>query len=144
MHADRRGTVLALEEVALEATARYGIIGGARVGDGLWRVERLVEKPPPAEAPSRMGVIGRYVLHPGIFERLKRTPSGAGGELQLTDAIASQIGSQPVHGLAYRGRRYDCGDKLGYLRANVEYAMEHPDFGGDFRAYLAGLRMDAP
>ena len=139
VHAAKQGTLLALEEVSLEATSHYGIIAGTLTGDGLWRVERLVEKPPPAEAPSRMGVIGRYVLQPEVFEHLKRTPPGAGGELQLTDAIAGQIGSQPVHGLVYRGVRYDCGDKLGYLRANVEYALEHPDIGDDFRAYLAGL-----
>ena len=135
------GAVLALMEVASEATDRYGIIAGTRAGDDLWRIERLVEKPPPAEAPSRMGVIGRYVLQPDIFEHLKSVPSGAGGELQLTDAIASQIGSQPVHGLVYRGRRHDCGDKLGYLCANVEYALERPDLGDDFRAYLANLNV---
>lgn len=139
VYADKRGTVLALEEVAADATDHYGVIGGTRAGDGLWRVERLVEKPRPAEAPSRMAVIGRYVLQPEVFEHLKNVPPGVGGELQLTDAIARQIGSQPVHGLVYRGRRYDCGDKLGYLRANVEYALEHPDVGDDFRAYLASL-----
>ena len=138
---DKGGAVLALMEVASEATDRYGIIAGTRAGDDLWRIERLVEKPPPAEAPSRMGVIGRYVLQPDIFEHLKSVPSGAGGELQLTDAIASQIGSQPVHGLVYRGRRHDCGDKLGYLCANVEYALERPDLGDDFRAYLANLNV---
>ena len=136
---DKGGAVLALMEVASEVTDRYGIIAGTRAGDDLWRIERLVEKPPPAEAPSRMGVIGRYVLQPDIFEHLKNVPSGAGGELQLTDAIASQTGSQPVHGLVYRGRRHDCGDKLGYLCANVEYALERPDLGDDFRAYLADL-----
>ena len=136
---DKGGAVLALMEVASAVTDRYGIIAGTRAGDDLWRIERLVEKPPPAEAPSRMGVIGRYVLQPDIFEHLKNVPSGAGGELQLTDAIASQIGSQPVHGLVYRGRRHDCGDKLGYLCANVEYALERPDLGDDFRAYLADL-----
>ncbi len=139
VYADTRGTVLALEEVATDATDHYGVIGGTRAGDGLWRVERLVEKPRPAEAPSRMAVIGRYVLQPEVFDHLKNVPPGVGGELQLTDAIARQIGSQPVHGLVYRGRRYDCGDKLGYLRANVEYALEHPDVGDDFRAYLASL-----
>jgi len=135
------GTMLALEEVAAQAVSRYGVIGGARGGDGLWRVEQLVEKPPPAEAPSRMAVIGRYILQPGIFDHLRNTRPGVGGELQLTDAIARQIGSQPVRGLNYEGRRYDCGSKLGYLRANVEYALEHPDIAGEFRDYLKNLKL---
>ena len=141
VYADKGGAVLALAEVASAVTERYGIIAGTRTGDDLWSIERLVEKPPPGEAPSRLGVIGRYVLQPDIFEHLKRIPPGAGGELQLTDAIASQISSQAVHGLVYRGRRYDCGDKLGYLCANVEYALEHPELGDDFRAYLAHLNV---
>ena len=135
------GTVLALEEVAPENTSRYGIIGGARGDDGLWQVEQLVEKPPSGEAPSRMAVIGRYILQPDIFDHLRNTRPGVGGELQLTDAIAKQIDSQPVHGLCYDGQRYDCGDKLGYLRANVEYALQHPDLADDFRDYLKNLEL---
>ena len=133
-------SLLAVQEVPLEHVDRYGIVAGDRAGDRLIKVERMVEKPKPAAAPSRMGVAGRYVLTPGVFSKIRNQNRGAGGEIQLTDGIAALIGSEGVHALQYHGKRYDCGSKQGFLEATVELALKHPDVGPGFQEYLRNLR----
>ncbi|HSW43127.1 MAG TPA: UTP--glucose-1-phosphate uridylyltransferase GalU [Patescibacteria group bacterium] len=137
-----RGSVVAVTEVDPEETRRYGVIGGTRL-DGhagrLWKVDRVVEKPAPDEAPSNMAIIGRYVLTPKIFEKLEQTHGGAGGEIQLTDAIEALMEEQPVHGYAFEGTRYDAGTPMGWLKASVELTLARPDMGPEFAEYLRGL-----
>ena len=136
------GSVVAIMEVPPEDTARYGVVGGAPVeghGDRLWRVNRVVEKPRPEDAPSNMAIIGRYVLTPKIFDKLEQTPRGAGGEIQLTDAIEALMEEQPVHGYVFEGTRYDAGTTMGWLKASVELALARPDLGPEFGDYLRGL-----
>jgi len=107
------------------------------------RVKSIVEKPKPAAAPSNLAVVGRYVLAPAIFEHLERLGHGAGGEIQLTDGIAALMGEEAVYAYRFSGKRYDCGSKLGYLQATVEYALGHESLGRDFRRYLKQLKVDA-
>jgi UTP--glucose-1-phosphate uridylyltransferase len=136
------GSVVAIMEVPPEDTARYGVIGGTPVeghGDRLWNVNRVVEKPKPEDAPSNMAIIGRYVLTPKIFDKLEQTPRGAGGEIQLTDAIEALMEEQPVHGYVFEGTRYDAGTTMGWLKASVELALARPDLGPEFGNYLRGL-----
>jgi UTP--glucose-1-phosphate uridylyltransferase len=136
-HFDRYGTsVLGVETVPRDQTGSYGIVAVEEDGKGARRVTRIVEKPKPAEAPSTLAVVGRYVLTPAIFAKLELTQRGAGGEIQLTDGIASLLADEPVHVLPFSGVRYDCGSKIGYLRATVEFALRHPELGENFRAYL--------
>jgi UTP--glucose-1-phosphate uridylyltransferase len=136
VYARTGGSVLAVQEVPQEQVHRYGIVAGKTRPDGLVDIERMVEKPPAAEAPSRLAVAGRYVLTPGVFERIRHGGRGAGGEIQLTDGIAGLLGHDKVFAYPYQGKRYDCGSKLGFLQATVELAMRHPEVGADFRAYL--------
>jgi UTP--glucose-1-phosphate uridylyltransferase len=136
-HYDRHGTsVLGVETVPRDQTGSYGIVAVEDDGKGAQRVTRIVEKPKPAEAPSTLAVVGRYVLTPTIFAKLEQTQRGAGGEIQLTDGIASLLADETVHVLPFSGVRYDCGSKIGYLRATVEFALRHPELGENFRAYL--------
>jgi UTP--glucose-1-phosphate uridylyltransferase len=136
-HFERHGTsVLGVETVPRDQTGSYGIVAVEQEASGAQRVTRIVEKPKPADAPSNLAVVGRYILTPAIFAKLENTQRGAGGEIQLTDGIASLMGDEPVHVLPFSGIRYDCGSKLGYLRANVEYGLRHPELGRSFRAYL--------
>jgi UTP--glucose-1-phosphate uridylyltransferase len=136
-HFEQHGTsVLGVETVPADQTGSYGIVAVQQEASGAQRVTRIVEKPKPADAPSNLAVVGRYILTPAIFAKLENTQRGAGGEIQLTDGIASLMGDEPVHVLAFQGIRYDCGSKLGYLRATVEYALRHPELGRSFRAYL--------
>jgi UTP--glucose-1-phosphate uridylyltransferase len=107
------------------------------------RVRSIVEKPKPAVAPSTLAVVGRYVLSPAIFEHLERIGQGAGGEIQLTDGIAALMREEAVYAYRFEGKRYDCGSKLGYLQATVEYALAHPQLGRDFRRYLRALDVSA-
>jgi len=133
------GNLIAVEQVAADQTGRYGIVTpGARRGD-LTEVVGLVEKPDPASAPSRLAVIGRYVLQPDIMDLLGEGRRGSGGEIQLTDAMAGLIGRKPFHGLAFEGRRFDCGDKAGHLMANIAFALARDDVGPAVRAYLRTL-----
>jgi UTP--glucose-1-phosphate uridylyltransferase len=120
---------------------RYGIVAGEPAGKQLIRVEQIVEKPSPEKAPSRMGVAGRYILTPGIFEEIRNQPTGVGGEIQLTDAIARLKTREDVYAFQYEGKRYDCGSKEGFLEATVELALEHPQVGDSFRAYLKTLSL---
>ena len=136
------GNVIAAMEVPREQTSRYGVIDpGARHG-AVVEVKGLVEKPDPAKAPSRLAVIGRYVLEPRVMALLGRMQTGAGGEIQLTDALADLIGGAPFHGLAFEGRRFDCGDRLGYLQAIVAHALARPDLSQAFAAWLEATLSD--
>ncbi len=136
-------SVVAVMDVPPEDTSRYGVIDpdpAAETGDSrLYKLRGLVEKPAAGTAPSTLAVIGRYVLTPKIFDKLEQTPRGAGGEIQLTDAIQALMAEQDVYGYAFDGVRYDAGTTMGWLRASVELALQRPDVGPEFRSYLAGL-----
>jgi len=123
------GNLVAVEEVPKEHTDRYGILDIAEDDGRLVRAKGLVEKPKPADAPSNLSIIGRYILDPAVFHQLDRQERGAGGEIQLTDAMARTIGPIPFHGLRFEGVRFDCGSKAGFLEATVAYAMQRPDLG---------------
>jgi len=132
------GSVIAVETVPHEETSSYGIV--ALDDDN--RITRIVEKPSPDEAPSDSGVVGRYLLAPEIFDKLETTGRGAGGEIQLTDGIAALLDESPVYAHPFHGTRYDCGSKLGYLKATVAYGLDHADTGEAFRAHLRELLGD--
>ena len=134
-----QGSVLAVQEVPLEQVRRYGIVAGEPAGDRLLKVSAMVEKPQPENAPSRLGVAGRYILTPEVFAEIQAQPRGAGGEIQLTDGIASLMRKQAVHAFRYEGKRYDCGSKEGFLEATVELALQHPEVRERFAAYLRQL-----
>jgi len=139
VHQQHGHSVLAVQEVPADQVRRYGIVAGSAAGQQLLRIERIVEKPAPEQAPSRMGVAGRYILTPRIFDEIRRQRPGAGSEIQLTDAIARLLQSEPVYAYQYSGNRYDCGSKEGFLQATVELALQHPQMGAAFRGYLRGL-----
>src|SRR5689334_14093230 len=132
-------SVLAVERVPQAEVSRYGIVEAQAIRPGLGEIRRIVEKPKQAEAPSNLAVVGRYILTPRIFKLLEKTPRGQGGEIQLTDAISQLIQEQTVLACEFEGVRYDCGSKLGYLKANVEYALQHAELSDDFREYLKQL-----
>lgn len=137
-------SLLAVQEVPLAHTRRYGIVAGkmvGEVGDRLMKVTAIVEKPEPELAPSRMGVAGRYILTPAVFKHIRNQPSGVGGEIQLTDGIARLMTEEAVYAFQYEGKRYDCGSKEGFLEATVELALQHPEVGAHFRDYLAHLKL---
>jgi UTP--glucose-1-phosphate uridylyltransferase len=130
------GNVVAVVEVPREHTNRYGILKIGADDGRLVEVKGLVEKPDPAVAPSNLSIIGRYVLMPEVIEHLAKMERGAGNEIQLTDGIAKLIGHHPVHGLRYEGHRFDCGDKLGFLEAQIAFALRRPDLADAVRAFL--------
>ena len=134
-------SLLAVQEVPQDQVRRYGIVAGEPAGGPLLRVQRIVEKPAPEQAPSRMGVAGRYILTPTIFDQIRNQPKGAGGEIQLTDAIARLMEHEAVYAFQYAGKRYDCGSKEGFLEATVELALQHPEVGASFREYLKTLSL---
>lgn len=134
-----RSSVLGVQDVPREDTASYGIVATQPLAERLERITAIVEKPQPAAAPSTLAVVGRYVLTPRIFHHLETVQAGAGGEIQLTDAISALLAEQQVLAYRYQGVRYDCGSKLGYLQATVEYALRHSEVGADFAAYLRSL-----
>ena len=134
-----QSSIIAVQEVPAEHTRRYGIVAGQPAGDRLVLVERMVEKPAPEVAPSRLGVAGRYILTPSVFDAIVRQTRGVGGEIQLTDGIAALIASEKVSAYRYEGRRWDCGSKEGFLQANVEVGLADKTLGGDFRAWLKGV-----
>ena len=136
-------SVIAVQEVPSEHTRRYGIVAGDTVRPGLIKVSRMVEKPEPEVAPSRMGVAGRYILTPAVFEQIRQQSGGVGGEIQLTDGIAGLMKTESVYAFEYSGKRYDCGSKEGFLQATVELALQHPEVGAQFKAYLDSLRTSA-
>src|SRR5262249_28413437 len=139
----KRASVLGVEVVPRQDTEKYGIVEVEANHSHTSRVKSIVEKPKPAAAPSNLAVVGRYVLAPAIFEHLERIGRGAGGEIQLTDGIAALMREEAVYAYRFQGRRYDCGSKLGYLQATVEYALGHPALGKDFKKYLQGLDIAA-
>lgn len=131
-----QASIVGVEEVDRDKTDKYGIVKCEPLEDRVSEVRHIVEKPAPAQAPSNLGVVGRYILTPRIFELLEQTPRGSGGEIQLTDAIEALLKEQQVLAYEYAGKRYDCGDKLGYLTATVEYGLKHAELGEPFRKYL--------
>ena len=130
------GSLIGVQQVARSETGRYGIVAVDDSGGNPARVLRIVEKPKPADAPSDLAVVGRYLLSGSIFDRLRNIGRGAGGEIQLTDGIAALMAGEHVYAYRFSGKRYDCGDKLGYLEATVEYALRHPELGERFGSYL--------
>ncbi len=136
LYAEHGCSVLGTELVAPEQTGSYGIVDVGGSVDAISRIKAIVEKPEPAVAPSNQAVVGRYVLTPRLFHHLVETRAGASGEIQLTDAIASLLQEEQVLAYQFQGRRYDCGSKLGYLQATVDYAMKHEHLGADFSAWL--------
>jgi len=143
VYASKRASVLGVQVVPRAETDRYGIVAVEADKSNTSRVRSIIEKPKPAVAPSNLAVVGRYVLAPAIFEHLERIGQGAGGEIQLTDGIAALMREEAVYAYRFNGKRYDCGSKLGYLQATVEYALGHPALGKEFRRYLKGLNADA-
>ena len=138
-HLNDRASVLAAMHVGVREIAMYGCIGPGEVDGDLVRVLSIVEKPDPADAPSDLAVIGRYVLAPAIFDALRRTTPGAGGEIQLTDAMLALLKGQPFYAVKYEGRTFDCGSKVGFLTANVACARARPDIAEAFKAEIKKL-----
>jgi UTP--glucose-1-phosphate uridylyltransferase len=136
VYEERQGSVLGVEEVSPADTDKYGIVDTGGDRGKIARINAIVEKPKPAQAPSNQAVVGRYVLTPAIFDELEQIGKGAGGEIQLTDGIARLMTQEAVYAYRFNGKRYDCGSKLGYLQATVEYGLKHPQLGTAFRAYL--------
>ena len=138
----RQGSVIGTQTVPVSESFKYGMVAGPKLEDRLSRVDDLVEKPAPEEAPSDQAVVGRYILTPAILEKLKTTQRGAGNEIQLTDAIAELRKSEEIYAYSFEGRRYDCGSKNGYLEANVEIALQHEEMAEDFKDFLRNLKLD--
>lgn len=132
-------SVLGVERVPQEETNKYGVVDATKMHDRVYKVNSIVEKPKPEEAPSNLAVVGRYILTPAIFDKLKQTGRGAGGEIQLTDAIADLLKDEQVLCYEFEGKRYDCGSKIGYMQATVEYGLKHKELSNEFRAYLEDL-----
>ncbi|HVP42316.1 MAG TPA: UTP--glucose-1-phosphate uridylyltransferase GalU [Terriglobales bacterium] len=140
-----QSSVIATQVVEGPAISLYGVIdpkdSGSRFGENVVEIKNVVEKPKMKDAPSKLAVIGRYILTPRIFEMLERTPLGAGGELQLTDGMRLLLQQEKMYGFRFQGKRHDTGDKLGFLKATVEFALQRTDLGEDFRAYLKTLKL---
>ena len=139
-YAETGGNVVAVTEVPPEQTNRYGILDIASDDGRLVEIRGLVEKPLPADAPSNLSIIGRYVLMPQVIDHLSKMERGAGNEVQLTDAMAKMIGNTPFHGLRYEGERFDCGDKVGFLEAQIAFALRRPDLSDAVRKFLTKYR----
>ena len=138
----KQGSIIGTQTVPVTESDKYGMVAGPKLEERLSRVDEIVEKPSPAEAPSDQAVVGRYILTPAIFDRLKTTQRGAGNEIQLTDAIAELRKTEEIFAYSFEGRRYDCGSKIGYLQANVEIALQHDEMADDFKSYLKNLNID--
>jgi UTP--glucose-1-phosphate uridylyltransferase len=139
VHEKRQGSVLGVEDVQRVETDKYGIVDTSGSRDQVAVIRAIVEKPKPEQAPSTLAVVGRYVLSPAIFDHLEQIGAGAGGEIQLTDGIARLLKDEDVYAYRFNGKRYDCGSKLGYLQATVEYGLKHAKLGEPFREYLQEL-----
>lgn len=139
MYENEQCGVVGVQQVKKDEVKSYGVIDGKQVSDELWDVSTFVEKPDPKDAPSNVAVVGRYILESSIFNILEHTGEGAGGEIQLTDALATQAKSEKLLAYKFKGKRYDCGSKLGYLEATVELAMKHPNVGQRFTSYISSL-----
>jgi UTP--glucose-1-phosphate uridylyltransferase len=147
VYEDFGASVLALMEVPRESISAYGVVDAEPVANerhrnGLFRIRNLIEKPKASEAPSNLAIIGRYVLTPDIFQSIESVQPGSGGEIQLTDGLRCQLRNRPIYGLKFEGTRYDAGDKLGFLKATVEFALKRSDLGAEFRKYLKSLPID--
>jgi UTP--glucose-1-phosphate uridylyltransferase len=142
VYAELGGSVLGVQTVEPKETDKYGIVASETMTDRLSRITSIVEKPKPEDAPSNLAVVGRYLLTPRIFDKLQNIGRGAGGEIQLTDGIAALLADEAVYAYAFEGKRYDCGSKLGYLEATVEYGLKHPQLGEPFVQLLARLLID--
>jgi UTP--glucose-1-phosphate uridylyltransferase len=140
--AEHQASVLGVETVKPQDTDKYGIVASQPITERLSKVESMVEKPKPKDAPSNLAVVGRYLLTPAVYDKLEKTGRGAGGEIQLTDGIVALLGEETVYAYAFEGRRYDCGSKLGYLEATVEFGLKHPDLGDRFLKYLLQLEAE--
>jgi UTP--glucose-1-phosphate uridylyltransferase len=139
---DKYGSpVLGTMQVEGEAISRFGVIDAEEVSDGVYKIRDMVEKPPFAEAPSDLAIIGRYILTPDIFDELEQTRPGAGGEIQITDAMRSLLRKRPFYAVRFQGTRHDAGDKLGFLIATVDFALKRPDLAPDFVKYLKSLKL---
>jgi UTP--glucose-1-phosphate uridylyltransferase len=134
-------SVLGVQNVAREETSQYGIVAAQPLSERLHKITAMVEKPKPEDAPSTLGVVGRYILTPRIFHHLQHIGKGSGGEIQLTDGIAALLEEQQVLAYEFTGTRYDCGSKLGYLKATVQYALQHSEVSEEFQRYLAELNI---
>jgi UTP--glucose-1-phosphate uridylyltransferase len=139
VHRRYPGILVGVSPVASDETSNYGIIGGTQVAPGVWEVSRLVEKPSPRQAPSNLAIVGRYILPPSIFDALEHTRAGKGGEVQLTDAMAAMLSTEHVYAYEFQGTRYDVGDKLGLLKANVALALKRPDLRQALQEFLSSL-----
>lgn len=139
---EKHGTsILSVQQVEPSETDKYGIVSLKNKDDNEGYISGMVEKPKPEASPSTLAVVGRYILNPRIFHFLEKTQKGAGGEIQLTDAIADLLSEEQVYSYEFKGKRYDCGSKLGYLQASVELALKHPEVKGEFSDYLKGLNL---
>lgn len=144
LHAHYGTSIIGVEAISPEQSRSYGVVAGTAFDSRLLKLHGIVEKPAPEKAPSNMGVVGRYVLTPSIFRHLRNIKPGAGGELQLTDGIASLLQQEAVLSYQFEGVRYDCGSKQGYLQATVQFALRHPEVSEEFRAFLQSTSLDKP
>ena len=137
----KQSTVLAIERINKADTQKYGIIDFQSKSKNIFNIKSIVEKPTPAKAKSNLGVVGRYIFPPSIFSKINMSKPGVGKEIQITDAISALINDEDVHGYIFEGKRYDCGSKLGYLKATIEYAADHKELSRDFKKYLKKLKI---
>jgi UTP--glucose-1-phosphate uridylyltransferase len=142
VYEEKQSSIIGTQTVAISESDKYGMVAGPKLSDRLARVDEIIEKPAPADAPSDQAVVGRYILTPAIMDKLKTTRRGAGNEIQLTDAIAELRKTEDIYAYSFEGRRYDCGSKIGYLEANVEIALQHEEMAPDFKNYLKNLKLD--
>ena len=138
-HQKEQASVIAIEDIPKDKTVQYGIVDVSDSKDHLYKINSIVEKPQPKDAPSTLGVIGRYVFNPEIFDCLEKIKPGKGGEIQLTDAIQMLLGKQSIFAYEFEGKRYDCGDKLGFMKANIEFSKRHPEIGKEFTEFLKSI-----
>ena len=138
-HEKEQASVIAIEDIPKEKTLQYGIVDVSGSKGNLHKINSIVEKPQPIDAPSTLGVIGRYVFNPEIFDCLEKIKPGKGGEIQLTDAIQMLLSQQSIFAYQFEGKRYDCGDKLGFMKANIEFSKKHPEIGKEFIEFLKSL-----
>ena len=138
-HQKEQASVIAIEDIPKDKTVQYGIVDVSISKDNLYKINSIVEKPQPKDAPSSLGVIGRYVFNPEIFDCLEKIKPGKGGEIQLTDAIQMLLSQQSIFAYQFEGKRYDCGDKLGFMKANIEFSKRHPEIGKEFIEFLKSI-----
>ena len=138
-HQKEQASVIAIEDIPKDKTVQYGIVDVSDSKNNLYKINSIVEKPQPKDAPSTLGVIGRYVFNPEIFDCLEKIKPGKGGEIQLTDAIQMLLSQQSIFAYQFEGKRYDCGDKLGFMKANIEFSKRHPEIGKEFIEFLKSI-----